>query len=370
MTDLTTRPEPGAAKPAGPPSRPSGRPRPAGHGLLRHRRASFLVHRRSAAVAGVLLLLLAAAFVTALCVGETYVSPLDALRSVFGVPNDNDFVVGTLRLPRVVTGVLVGLAFGAAGSLIQTVARNPLASPDVIGITRGAGACVVGFLVLGGMSSGDIPYAALLGGTGAAALVYLLAWRRGLQAQRFVLIGVGISLALVSVTNMLLTKADVVLAQQAKVWMSGSLNGRGWDYAQPLALTLLVLLPFLAWAGRAQRTAGFDDDTATSLGIRLGRTRLGLAVLGIVLASAATAAAGPVEFVALMAPQVARRLARTPQIPLVSSALVGALIVCVADIGARLLFSPTELPVGVVTAAIGGPYLLWLLTRSRTGGAA
>ncbi|MGR6999768.1 iron chelate uptake ABC transporter family permease subunit [Yinghuangia aomiensis] len=235
MTALTTRPEPGAAKPAGPPSEPPGRPRPAGHGLLRHRRASFLVHRRSAVVAGVLLLLLAAAFVTALCVGETYVSPLDALRSVFGVPNDNDFVVGTLRLPRVVTGVLVGLAFGAAGSLASRPSpATRFASPDVIGITRGAGACVVGFLVLGGMGSGDIPYAALLGGIGAAALVCLLAWRRGLQAQRFVLIGVGISLALVSVTSYAPPPRPTWCSRsKPRWWMSGSLNGRGWDYAQP-----------------------------------------------------------------------------------------------------------------------------------------
>jgi iron complex transport system permease protein len=150
--------------------------------------------------------------------------------------------------------------------------------------------------------------------------------------------------------------------------MTGSLNGRGWAEAAPLGSTLLVLVPFVAWAARAQRTVAMDDDTATALGVRLGRVRLGLVLLGVVLASVATGAAGPVDFVALLAPQIARRVTRTAQIPLLCSALLGAFIVVVADLLARRLFSPTELPVGVLTAAVGAPYLIWLIVRSRTGG--
>ncbi len=145
----------------------------------------------------------------------------------------------------------------------------------------------------------------------------------------------------------------------------GSLNGRGYDQAAPLATVLLLLVPFLLWAARAQRSAAFDDDTATALGIRLGRVRLGLSVLGVVLASVATGAAGPVDFVALLAPQIARRLTRTPHVPLVCSALTGALIVVVADVLARKLLSPLELPVGVFTALVGAPYLMWLIVRTR-----
>jgi iron complex transport system permease protein len=344
------------------------RVRPAGHVLVRRPRVSFLVHRRSAVVATVLALLLAAAFVTSLCVGVRAISPVDVVAALVGA--EDNFVVETLRLPRATAGLLVGLAFGIAGSLIQTVSRNPLASPDVIGITHGAGMAVVVLLTFGLGDASTIPVAAVLGGMLAAALVYAFAWRRGLSPQRFVLIGVGVSLALHSVTNLLLTKSDVALAQQAKVWMSGSLNARDWDNAAPLALTLLVLLPAIVWAARAQRAAGFDDDTATALGVRLGRLRLGLTVIGVVLASVATGVAGPVDFVALVAPQIARRLTRTPQVPLVCSALMGALLVVAADIGARMLLSPNELPVGVVTAAVGGPYLLWMLTRTRAGGAA
>ncbi|MFE5326343.1 FecCD family ABC transporter permease [Embleya sp. NPDC056575] len=355
----------------GHPSRPNrpGHPsyRPYGHLLVRRPGFSLLLHRRSVVVTGIVALLLAAGFLLSLCVGERFILPGDVLKVLVGA--DDSFVVETLRLPRATVGLLVGLSFGIAGALIQTVARNPLASPDVIGVSHGAAAAVVFGLVFGYGGPTATPLTAVAGGTIAAFLVYVLAWRRGLNAQRFVLIGVGVSVALYSVTNLLLTKADVVLAQQAKVWMSGSLNGRGWSQGEPLLWVLLALTPAIVWAARASRSAGFDDDTAIALGIRLGRIRLGLVVVGVLLASVATGAAGPVDFVALVAPQVARRLTRTPQVPLVCSALLGALIVVIADIGARMLISDAELPVGVLTAAVGGPYLLWMLTRSRSGGA-
>lgn len=357
-----------------PPARPeaparSGRAiRPAGYLVLRHRRASFLLHRRSAAVAGVLTLLLAAACVLYLSWGNTVVPPLEAVKAAFGQPTDYDFAVGTLRLPRMVTGLLAGAALGVAGGLIQTVARNPLASPDIIGVTHGAAAVTVAAMTYGLVGAGVLPYVSVAGGLLAGALVYLLAWRGGMQAARFVLIGIGCAVALRSVTQLLLTKGDSVAAQQAVVWMTGSLNGRGWDQAQPLAWALLVLLPAVCWAARAQRTAALDDATATALGVRVGRLRLGIAAIGILLAALATGAAGPVDFVALLAPQVARRLTRGPQIPLLSAALIGAFIVVLGDALARMLFYPTELPVGVLTAAIGAPYLIWLIARGRTGG--
>ncbi|MFF7246214.1 FecCD family ABC transporter permease [Embleya sp. NPDC008237] len=341
--------------------------RPYGHLLVRRPRFSFLVHRRSAVLAGVLAVLLAAVFLLSLCVGVRFIPPGEVLDVLSGA--DESIVVETLRLPRTTVGLMVGVAFGIAGALIQTVARNPLASPDVIGVSHGAAAAVVFGLVFGLGGPTATPLTAVAGGSIAAFLVYVLAWRRGLNAQRFVLIGVGISVALTAVTNLLLTKADITLAQQAKVWMSGSLNGRGWSQGEPLFWVLLALVPAIVWAARAARSAGFDDDTAIALGLRLGRIRLGLVVVGVLLASVATGAAGPVDFVALVAPQVARRLARTPQVPLVCSALLGALIVVSADIGARMLISNAELPVGVLTAAVGGPYLLWMLTRSRAGGA-
>ncbi|MEV4329670.1 iron chelate uptake ABC transporter family permease subunit [Streptomyces sp. NPDC049597] len=343
------------------------RVRPAGYTLARAGRASFLLHRRAALVAVGLTAVLAAACVAYLGVGESFVAPAEVLKVVLGQPSPDELVVGTLRLPRLVVGLLAGAAFGIAGALIQTVARNPLASPDIIGISQGASALTVAALTFGVTSYAALPYLSVTGGIVAAALVYVFAWRGGLHATRFVLIGIGFAIALRSVTTLVMTKGDYLVAQQAQIWMTGSLNGRGWDEAGPLGWTLLVLLPAVLWAARAQRTVAMDDDTATALGVRLGRVRLGLVLLGIVLASVATGAAGPVDFVALLAPQIARRMTRTAQIPLLCSALMGAVIVVLADLLARRLFSPTELPVGVLTAAVGAPYLIWLIVRSHTG---
>ncbi len=344
----------------------SPRLRPAGYTVVRLRRAAFLLHRRAALVALGLGALLAASCLAYLCAGASYVPPVEAVKVVLGQPSPDALVVGTLREPRMVVGLLVGAAFGVAGALIQTVARNPLAGPDVIGISQGASALTVGALTFGVTSYAVLPCLSVLGGMAAAALVYVFAWRGGLHATRFVLIGIGFAVALRSVTTLFMTKGDYLVAQQAQIWMTGSLNGRGWTEADPLALTLLVLLPGLCWAARAQRSVTLDDDTATALGVRLGHVRLGLVLLGVVLASVATSAAGPIDFVALAAPQIARRLTRTAQLPLLCSALVGSLVVVLADLLARRMFAPTELPVGVLTAAVGAPYLIWLIVRGRS----
>ncbi|MFF2846996.1 FecCD family ABC transporter permease [Streptomyces sp. NPDC058001] len=342
--------------------------RPAGYAVARIGRANILVHRRATTVAVALTAALAVCSLAYLCTGESFVPPAEVLKVLTGGQSPDQLVVETLRAPRLVVGLLVGAAFGVAGALIQTVARNPLASPDIIGISQGASALTVGAMTFGVTSYSVLPYVGVAGGLIAAALVYVFAWRGGLHATRFVLIGIGFAIALRSVTTLFMTKGDYLVAQQAQIWMTGSLNGRGWVEATPLGWTLLALVPAVAWAARAQRTVSLDDDTATALGVRLNRVRLGLVLLGVVLASAATGAAGPVDFVALLAPQIARRVTRTAQIPLVCSALLGAVVVVLADLLARRLFSPTELPVGVLTAAVGAPYLIWLIVRSRSGG--
>jgi iron complex transport system permease protein len=343
---------------------------PTGYGALRRGRVSFLVHRRAAGVAAVLGVLLLAAVFANLSLGGRIVHPVEVYWVLLGEPSPHTLVVGTLRLPRMAVGLMVGAALGVSGALIQSVARNPLASPDIIGVTQGACALTVGAATFGLGSSAALPHLSVAGGLLASALVYVFAWRGGLHATRFVLIGVGFAVALRSVTHLFLTKADHLVAQQAQVWMTGSLNGRGWEQAVPLGWALLALLPLTLWAARAQRGLGTDDDTATALGVRLGRDRLVLVVTGVALASVATGAAGPVDFVALLAPQVARRLAGTAQTPLVSSALFGAFVVTAGDLLARTLLAPTELPVGVLTAAIGAPYLIRLLVRRRTGATA
>jgi iron complex transport system permease protein len=327
-------------------------------------RASFVVRRRSVAVSAGILLLLAVVFVFALCLGKPYVAPGDVLRSLLGQTTPYDVVVQRLRLPRVVLAVVVGACFGIAGALIQSVARNPLASPDVVGITQGAGLAAT-IALTSGAAAVVIAPAALAGGLAAAALVLLLGARHGLAAQRFVLAGVAVAIALRSLTEIVQLTAEAIDAQRAQIWLVGTLAGRGWTETIWILATLVVLLPVLAWAGWALHTSSFDDDTARGLGVRPVARRAGLALVGVLLAAMVTAQVGAVDFVALVAPQVARRLVRADRPPLVAAALTGSLLVVLADLAGRLLFAPTQLPAGVITAAIGGPYLLFLLLVRR-----
>ena len=341
---------------------------PAGQWVVGAARVQVLLHRRTALATAVLGVVLTGLCVLHLASGQIPVSYADVTRYLLlGTAIPDESVVEVLRLPRLLVGVLAGLAFGVSGALIQGVARNPLASPDVIGVTHGASAAVVATFTFGLAGSVPVQAAALAGGLGAALAVYSLAWRGGLDPARFLLIGIGIAAGLAAVTSMLLTRGDFILAEQAKVWTVGTLNGLGYETSVPVAAGLLVLLPLLAWAGRRLPGAAYDDDVVTALGARPQLLRGLLALLGIVVAALATAAVGPLTFVALLAPQVARLVVRRPTAPLAASALVGASIVVGADTLGRTLFLPTEVPAGVLTAIVGAPYLLWLVLR-RTGG--
>jgi iron complex transport system permease protein len=265
--------------------------------------------------------------VASACAGQTFVPPVEVWRALRHGGTPYDLVVTELRVPRIVLGALVGAALGCAGALVQTVTRNPLAGPDVIGVGHGAAAATVLALATGAVGSPSaLPAVSVAGGLAAAALVYVLAWRHGMQAGRFVLTGVGIGVALSAVVQLYLSNAELDAAEQVKLWLTGSLNGRGRQQAVPLAVVMAVCLPGLVWAGWAARPLGLGDETAAGLGVRVNRTRLGLTVLGVVLAAAATGAAGPIGFVALTAPQPARRLTRTPHLPLLCSALTGAVV--------------------------------------------
>ncbi|MFF3989782.1 FecCD family ABC transporter permease [Streptomyces sp. NPDC001797] len=334
--------------------------------LRPHPRFSLVLNKRSVLVALALLALLGLAMTASACLGQTYIPPADVWHTLRGEHTPYDLVVNELRVPRIVLGALVGGALGLAGALVQTVTRNPLASPDVIGVGHGAAAATVLALATGAVAApGAMPVVAVGGGLTAAALVYLLAWRHGMQPSRFVLTGVGIGVALSAVVQLYLTDSELDAAEQVKLWLTGSLNGRGWEQAGPLAVVVVLALPGLVWASRAALPLGLGPDTAAALGLRVDRARLGLTALGVVLAAAATGAAGPIGFVALTAPQLARRLTRTPQLPLVCSALTGAVVLVAADLVARTLVPPLEIPVGALTSLVGGPCLLWLLGRRQ-----
>lgn len=275
------------------------------------------------------------------------------------------FLVHELRLPRAVVAVLTGAAFGMAGALFQSITRNPLASPDMLGITQGAGTAVVAAIVLGFTGLGSQALG-LAGALTAGLLIYVLAWNRGTTGYRIVLVGIGLSWICVSVTYYLLSRAEQYQAARALGWLVGNLNERGWDHARPPALALAVLVPVVLLLTRGQRALQLGDDVAIGLGVRVQRARVALLLCGAALAAFATAAAGPVLFVALAAPRLAQRLARAPMPPVTASAWAGATLVVVSDLISQRLLTETVLPVGVVTGALGAPVLLWHLARSRT----
>jgi iron complex transport system permease protein len=337
---------------------------PAGRSLVRIGLASLLVRRRSALVAAALAVALAVAAVLSLSLGTPFVAAADVLRSLSGAGTPYDLVVLDLRLPRLVLAALAGAAFGVAGTLIQSVSRNPLASPDVIGITQGAGLAATVALTTGAGAAVIAP-SALVGGLLAAAVVLMLGSRHGLAAQRFVLAGVAVAVALRALTEVVMLSADPIDGLRAQIWLIGTLAGKGWTEAAYVAVTLVVLLPVLVWAGWALNSTALDDDTARGIGLRPVARRVGLAATGVIAAAMVTAQVGAVDFVALVAPQLARRLVRAERPPLLCAALLGAVLLVLADLAGRRLFAPTQLPAGVLTAAIGGPYLLFLLVRRR-----
>lgn len=315
-----------------------------------------------------------AVLVWSLAVGDYPVPVADVVRALLGGGNDSGgsaFIVRTLRLPRGLTAVLVGAAFGVSGALFQRLVRNPLASPDVVGVNAGAslaGAWVVIQLHGSGL---QVTAAAGAGALVAALTVYALAYRQGIGGYRLVLVGIGMTAVLAAGTQYLLTHAEVFEVQRAFVWLTGSLNGRSWDHLRPVGIALVVLLPIAIALTRQLQVLELGDDLARGLGVRVERTRTAVLLIGVALAAVATAAAGPIGFVALAAPQIARRLVRSGAPGLVSAAACGALLLTAADLVGRRIVAPTELPVGLVTGVVGAPYLLYLLARSNrvgTGG--
>jgi iron complex transport system permease protein len=304
-----------------------------------------------------------------LSVGDFSIGLVDVVKAVAGTGDPgNVLIIRELRMPRVATGLLVGVAFALSGALFQTMTRNPMASPDVIGLTEGSGTAVVAAIMLGWDGGLGLQTLGLLGGLASALLVYALAWRGGTTGYRIILVGIGVSWMCTSATDYLIARGGEFQAQAALGWLVGNLNGRGWDQAVPLALALAVLVPVALGLGRLMRTLQLGDDVAGGLGTPVQWVRLGLMVAGVGLIAFGTAAAGPIAFVALMAPQIAQRLAGTAWPPPTTSAVTGGLVVAGSDLVARTLIPGTELPVGIVTGVLGAPVLLWLLIRANRAG--
>ncbi|MFB2600284.1 FecCD family ABC transporter permease [Herbiconiux sp. P17] len=269
-------------------------------------------------------------------------------------------VVLDWRLPRVLAAVLFGSAMGVSGAIFQSITRNPLASPDIIGFTAGSYAGGVFAIILLGSAFSGVAAGALIGGLGSAAAVYLLAYRRGMQGFRLIVVGIGVSAMLTAFSSFLVLRAKLEVAMLASTWGAGSLNPVGWTQFLPAAVVIAIVFAALGPLAGPMHQLELGDDAAKALGLRVEPVRLGLVFCGVILTAVVTAAAGPIAFVALAAPQIARRLSRSAGVGMASAAGLGALLLAASDVVAQHLF-PTDIPVGLVTVVVGGAYLIWLL---------
>lgn len=329
----------------------------------RRRRSS-----RAAAVIVLLALAIAAMFCVSLMVGRTFYPPGEVLRVLSGqeVPGAS-FTVGRLRLPRAVLGVLAGACFGLSGVTFQTMLRNPLASPDIIGISSGASAAAAFSIVVLGLSGTSVSLIAILAGLAVATVIFLLSRRGGTAGTRLILVGIGIAAMLQSVIDWVLSSAGQWDLQEAMRWLTGSLNNTSWEQAWPVLGALVMLGPLLLSRSRDLRAGQLGDDAARALGVRVDRTRLIVVIAAVGLISFATAACGPIAFVAFLSGPIAARLVGPGTSPLVPAALVGALLVLIADLVGQYA-TGTRYPVGVVTGVLGAPYLIYLIIRVNRRG--
>lgn len=278
-------------------------------------------------------------------------------------PRGIAMVVTEWRLPRVLMALLIGAALGVSGAIFQSIMRNPLGSPDVMGFNTGAWSGVLVAMVLFGQNLTAITLAAMLGGIVTSVVVWLLAWRNGIETFLLIIIGIGVRAMLVAFNTWLLLQASLETAVTAGLWNAGSLNGLTWARTWPAAPVILLMLLCAGLLVRRLRLLEMGDDSACALGVSVERSRLTLMLVAVVLTAAGTALAGPISFIALVAPHIARRLSGTARWGLTQAALCGALLLLAADLFAQQLFMPYQLPVGVVTVSLGGIYLIVLLIQ-------
>lgn len=346
-------------------------PDPTGIVATRHR-----LDQRTRKVCLGLLAALALAFALAMYLGDYALAVQDILRALASPLTGEktpgaDFIVLSVRLPRALLAILSGAAFALSGTIFQTLLRNPLASPDIIGISSGASAAAVFCIIVLGWGGALLSLGALTGALVAALAIYLLAWRDGLSPFRVVLIGIAVAAMFVALISYLFTRARIFEVQQAMGWLVGSLNAATTGKVLPLALAMLVLVPLALALGRGLAALPLGDDAAKALGVSVERTRLGLIILAVALSAFATAAVGPVAFVAFVSGPIARRLLATGRVGLVPAMLVGAIVMLGSDIVAQHALPSTQVPVGVVTGLFGAGFLIWLLVNAnRTGRAA
>ncbi|MBM7365463.1 FecCD family ABC transporter permease [Gordonia hydrophobica] len=324
------------------------------------------MQRRAVGATVVLVVLGLAVSVLAVTTGIYHVGLGDIGRALVGRGDSTDrLIVVDQRLPRTLAAWAIGGAMGLSGALFQTVSRNPLGSPDIVGFTTGAASGGLAAILLAGVtSSAAIAAGTIIGGLATALVVYVLSSGRGVGGDRLILVGIAVGAMLASVNDYLITRADIEAAETARAWQFGSLNAISWTQVWPLLLAVAVLIPLTLAVSRPLAALEMGDDAAAGLGVSAHRVRTRILFLGVALAAVSVAAAGPIGFLALAAPQLAQRLARSAGITLVVSIAMGSTLLVVADFAAQRVLSPFQIPVGLVTGALGGLYLLWLLSAT------
>ncbi|GGV28740.1 iron-enterobactin transporter permease [Streptomyces spectabilis] len=319
------------------------------------------VERRTMVLVAVMTVLILALGLVGLCYGASWSTPREVFAALSGA--EPSVVIQDWRLPRVLAAVVFGAALGVAGALFQNLTRNPMGSPDVIGLDAGAyTGALVALTVLSGTSA-QLAVGSVLGGLVVAAAIYLLAYDRGFSGLRLVVIGVAVNAMVTALNSWIVLRAELEVAIAAVGWSAGSLNDVGWDNVGIPFTVIGVLLALIATRAHAMHQASLGDAVAVTTGVGLDRLRLLMVLVGVGCTATVTAVAGPIAFIALAAPQIGRRLAGAPGVPLLPAALTGAVLLQGADLIAQMLLAPVSLPVGVVSTAIGGCYLIWLLTK-------
>ncbi|TQL54428.1 FecCD family ABC transporter permease [Subtercola boreus] len=325
-------------------------------------RLSIRIRTRTVWVVGALTVFTLALAVLAVTLGEFPIAPGDVFAVFTGHGSASiQRIVLEWRAPRIVLAILAGAALALSGAIFQSLTRNPLGSPDILGFSHGAytGALIVMFVIGGNYVATSI--GAFVGGVATAAVVYFLSFRNGVQGFRLIVIGIAVSAFLVALNGWFIISVDVNSAISAATWATGSFDLSTWNDVLPVLGTIVVLVPVLAMYSQRLHTLELGDDAAIGLGVRAEPTRLVLLLVGVALVAVVTAAAGPISFVALAAPQIARRLTRSPGTALLPSALLGAALMLGSDVIAQRVIAPTQLPVGIITVIIGGIYLIALL---------
>lgn len=336
--------------------------------LWRSRHVSFRVDARLATVTLGLAGLTVLAALYALTLGRIAMPLGEVLATLTGHGEGGmqREIVLNLRLPRILVAVFAGAALGVSGAVFQSVSRNTLGSPDVIGFTTGAATGALAQIVLFGGGPLAISLSAVLGGMLTAGLVYLLSFKHGATGgYRLVLMGIGAGATLNALNGLMLVRGDLDNAVAANLWLAGSLNTRTWEHVLPVTAGCLLLVPAVGLAVARLGLIEMGDDVARQLGVNVERTRFGMVACAVLLAGLATGSAGPIAFVALAAPQLAMRLTGARGVPVASAAAMGAFLLVLADLLTQLAGVDLVLPIGRVTGLVGGLYLLWLLTRSR-----